>query len=381
MAERIYLDNAATTALRPEVADAMRAALEESGYNPSSLHAEGRRARAVLDGARDRVAALLGASRREITFTASGTEADNTAIAGSVRALRRKGHVVASAIEHHAVLHSVFALREQGFDVSLVPVTSDGIVEPEAFERALRPDTLLATVMTANNEIGTIQPVDRLASIARERGVLFHTDAVQAVGWMPLRPRTMGVDVMALSAHKFHGPKGVGVLFSREGLAIDPIVVGGGQEFGRRSGTENVLGIAATARALELAATERPERTPAVRAMRDRLEAAIVENVADVRINGASAPRLPYISNVSFGGVTSEALLVRLDLEGVAASAGSACTSGVLEPSHVIAALGLDAHWQSGAIRFSLGDDTRPEEIERLIDVLPRLVEEIRGKR
>jgi cysteine desulfurase len=377
--ERIYLDNSATTPLRTEVADAMQAMFVDAGYNPSSLHAEGRRARAALDAARDRIAGLLGASRTEIIFTGSGTEADNQAILGTGRASAGRGHFVAGAIEHHAVLGPLDRLRSEGFETTLVPVDGEGIVRPQAFAAALRPDTLLASVMWANNEIGTVQPVAELAAIARDRGVLFHTDAIQTPCWLPLDVRALGVDLLSLTAHKFGGPKGTGVLYVRRGVPMAPLIHGGGQEAGRRSGTENVSGAVGFARALELAAAERGQQAARVAALRDGLEAGIRSNVPDVRINGAGAPRLPNISNVSFAGVDSAELLIALDLAGIAASAGSACTSGVLEPSHVLAALGVEERWRRGAIRFSLGISTRPSDVERVLAILPGLVARLRA--
>jgi cysteine desulfurase len=376
--DRIYLDNAATTALRAEVADAMREAFADSNYNPSSLHAEGRRARAVLDAARERVASLLGAARNEIIFTGSGTEADNLALLGVARAAARGAHVLATAIEHHAVTSALDRLRHEGFETTMLPVDSDGCVEPAEFAAALRPTTVLASVMYANNEIGSVQPIAELAGIARERGVLFHTDAVQAPTWLPLDVNRLGVDLLSLSSHKFYGPKGVGLLYVRRGAPIAPILHGGGQEFGHRSGTQNVVGIAGMARALELAALERPRQSPRVAALRDRLESGIRAAVPDVRINGGGAPRLANSLNVSFAEVDSAALLIALDLAGIAVSAGSACTSGSLEPSHVLAALGLEARWQTGAIRFSLGTATTESEIDRALAVLPQLVADLR---
>ena len=380
---RIYLDHAATTPLRTEVADAMRAALdEEPTFNPSSLHhAEGRRARARLDDARNRVAAALGVSRKEVTFTGGGTESDNLALAGAVRAMGKKGRIVASAIEHHAVLHSLDALADEGFEICLIPVNGEGRVDPGAFEAALVPGTLLASIMYANNEIGTVQPVAELAQIARRRGVTFHTDAVQAPAWLPVRIPDLGADLVSISAHKFGGPRGVGAMLVRQGVAVQPVVRGGGQEFGRRSGTENVLGTAAMARALELAVTERPEAAVRIAALRDRLEAGILERVPEARVLGAGAPRMPNISSVAFAGLASEALLVRLDLDGVAVSAGSACTSGALEPSHVVAALGVPREWQTGVIRFSLGSGTTAQEIDRVLELLPAAVWDIRGSK
>jgi cysteine desulfurase len=377
---RIYFDYAATTPMRTEVIDAMQAALLDGGFNPSSPHAEGRRARALLDDARDRVAASLGADRKEITFTGSGTEADNLAIYGVARARGGRGRVVADAVEHHAVLHATDGLREDGFDVTILPVDESGRVDPETFAASLGTETLLASVMYANNEIGTVQPIAELSALARSRGVLFHTDAVQAPSWLPIDVRYLGVDMLSISAHKFYGPKGVGALYVRDGTPLSPIVRGGGQEFGRRSGTENVAGIVGLAAALELAIREREAVAARVRHLRDRLENGICGAIADVRVNGAGAPRLPNNLNVSFADVDSEALLVRLDLEGVAVSAGSACTSGTLERSHVIAALGTGPRWQTGAIRFSLGAPTTPAEVERVLSILPGLVEAMRRR-
>jgi len=353
----------------------------DAGHNPSSLHAEGRRARAALDSARDSVAAALGVGRKEIAFVGSGSEGDNQAILGAARANPHKRHLVSTAIEHHAVLHALDALRDDGYEISLLEVDERGLVDPKGFAAALRPDTLLASVMLANNELGVIQPIEELSAIARERGVLMHTDAVQAAAWLPIRPRDLGVDLLTLSAHKFYGPKGVGMLYVREGVRVAPLVYGGGQEFGRRSGTENIPGIVGLARALELARAGQPERSARIGALRDRLETGILEGLQEVRVNGAGAPRLPNISNVSFAGVDSEAVLVALDLEGIAVSAGSACTSGALEPSHVIAALGTDARWQQGVIRFSLGYSTTQEQIDRLLEVLPGIVSRLRGNR
>ena len=377
---RIYLDHAATTPVHESVLAAMLPYFTEEAYNPSSLHSEGRGARAALDRARDEVAELLDVSRKELIFTASGSEADNQALIGAARANARHGkHVVSTAIEHHAVLHALESLGGEGFEITLLPVDERGLVDPQAFSRALRGDTLLASVMYANNEIGVVQPIAHLAAIARERGVLFHTDAVQAAGWLDVRPRALGVDLLTLSAHKFYGPKGSGLLYVREGVAIDPLVYGGGQEFGRRSGTENVAGIAGFARALGRV-VERPERAERVRALRDRLERGITASIEDVRFNGAGAPRAPHISNVSFAGIDSETMLMRLDLEGIAVSAGSACTSGALEPSHVIAALDTDPRWHQGVIRFSLGEGTSEEEIDRVLELLPRITGQLRGR-
>ncbi len=379
MEDRIYLDYAATTPVRPEAIEAMLPYFSQAGHNPSSLHAEGRRARAGLDEARDRVAAILGVPRKTITFTGSGSESDNQAIIGLTRSLAHKGrHIISSAIEHHAVLHSLDALRDEGFDVTLLGVDQHGRIDVDEFAAAIRPDTILATIMLANNEIGTIQPIRELANAARARSVLFHTDAVQAAPWIDVRPDALGVDLLSISAHKFYGPKGVGVLYVREGVTVQPLVYGGGQEFGRRSGTENVAGIVGLAAALDLVSRERERTGSRIQALRDRLETRL-KGLDDVRINGEGAPRLPNNCNVSFAGIDSESMLVGLDLEGVAVSAGSACTSGALEPSHVIAALGIDSRWQRGVIRFSLGAGTMDADIERVAGLVARLAAEMRG--
>ena len=381
--ERIYLDHAATTPVRHEVLEAMLPYFTQSGYNPSSLHAEGRRARAALDEARDRVAGLLGAQRKEIVFTGSGSEADNLAIFGVARARggrgARGGHLLSTAIEHPAVLRALDALRDEGWAVSLLAVDRDGLVDPAAFAAALRPDTVLASVMYANNEIGTVEPIARLAAIARERGVLFHTDAIQAAAYLPLDVAALGVDLLSLSAHKFYGPKGVGALYVRDGTPLQPMIRGGGQEFGRRAGTENVAGIVGFATALSMAAGERDAASVRVAGLRNRLERAILASVEGAWINGGGAARLPGTSSASILDVDGEQLLVRLDLEGIAVSGGSACASGALEPSHVIAALSGEPRGRFGTVRFSLGRSTTAEEIDRLIALLPGIVAELRA--
>lgn len=385
---RIYLDNAATTPVRPEVVDAM-VPLLGGGYNPSSLHAEGRAARAAVDAARETVARVLGATPREIVFTGSGSESNVLAIVGAARARAvashpseshraRPGHVVTTAIEHHAALRAAEMLEGDGWRVTRLPVDRDGLVHPDAFAAALTPETVLASVMLANNETGTIEPVARLAAVARERGVLFHTDAVQAAGWLPLDVEALGVDLLSLSAHKIHGPKGVGALYVRRGTPLVPLIVGGGQEHGLRAGTENLAGIAGFAAALALAEAERPTAAPRVAALRDRLETGIRATVQDALVNGAGAPRLPALLSVAFAGAPSDALLIRLDLDGIAASAGSACAAGSIEPSHVVAALGVPERFRGGVIRFSLSRATTEAEIEDVLGRLPALVASVR---
>lgn len=377
--DRIYLDHAATTTVRPEVVEAMLPLLR-GGYNASSLHAEGRAARAALDDARAVVAGILGAAPREIVFTGSGSEADVLAVVGAARARAAEGrHVVTSAIEHHAVLHAADVLERDGWTVTRLPVDGRGLVDPDAFAAALTPGTTVASIILANNEIGVIQPIAQLAALARARGVLFHTDAVQAAGWLPLDVGALGVDLLSLSSHKFEGPKGTGALYVRHGTPLQPLIVGGGHEHGLRAGTENLAGIAGFARALALAESERPSKTARVGALRDRLEAAVRAGIPDAVVNAAGAPRLPGNLSVAFGGVPSDALLMRLDLEGIAASAGSACAAGSLEPSHVAAALALDDDHRLGVIRFSLGRTTSQTEIDEVVARLPALLADVRA--
>jgi cysteine desulfurase len=376
---RIYLDNAATTAVREEVVDAMLPYVS-SGYNPSSVHAEGRAARAVLDDARDRVARCIGAKPKEVIFTGSGSEADNLALIGVAHALRSHGrHIVSSEIEHHAILHAVDALRDERFDATLLPVDDEGQVSARAFDAALQSNTIVASMMYVNNELGTIHPIAECATAARARGVLFHTDAVQAAAYLPLDVRDLGVDLLSLAAHKFYGPKGVGVLYVREHTPIEPIIHGGAQEFSKRAGTENLAGIVGLARALELALDERTDVAGRVGTLRDRFEQQVQARISGVRVNGGHALRAPHISNLSFAGLTSEQLLMRLDVDGVAVSAGSACASGAIEPSHVIAALRLPERWTAGVIRFSFGRTTTQAQIDRTVEVLERAVADLRS--
>ena len=375
--ERIYLDHAATTVARPEVIAAMVPLL--AAGNPSSLHAEGRAAHALLDDARERVARVLGAKAREIVFTGGGSESNNLAILGVARALRDRGrHIISSDFEHHAVLHALDVLREDGFEITLLPVGSQGVLDPGAFRAAIRPDTILASIMLANNEIGTIQPVAALAAIARERGVTTHTDAVQAPAYLDINVDTLGVDLLSIAGHKLSGPKGTGVLYVRTGTPLVSLIVGGGQESGLRAGTENLAGIVGLATGLALANAERAEVVQRVATLRDRLEAAIRAEIPDVRINGAASPRLANSLSVAFGDAASDLLLINLDLAGIAASAGSACAAGSIEPSHVIAALGLPTHFARGVIRFSLGRVTSGRDIERVSQVLPAIVRAVR---
>jgi cysteine desulfurase len=378
-AERFYFDHAATTPVRPEVVAAMEPYHASLGYNPSSIHAEGRAARAAVDRARETVAAALGARAREIVFTGGGSESDNLAILGIARARRDRGrHIVSTAIEHHAVLQALDVLRDDGWDVTLLDVDERGLVDVERFRAALRPDTVLASVMLANNEIGTVEPVAELAALARANGVVFHTDAIQAPGKLPVEVNALGVDALSLAAHKFYGPKGAGVLYVRDGTPLAPLIVGGGQEHGLRSGTENVAGIVGLAEALRLAVAERDHYAAEIGALRDRLQ-RLLERTPDTRVNGAGAARLPNNLSVSFAGVEADALLIRLDLEGIAASAGSACAAGSVQVSHVLRAIGLDPRYARGTVRLSLGKGLGHAAVERTGQLLPRLVEEFRA--
>lgn len=368
---RIYLDHAASTPVRDEVVAAMAPYFGALGFNASSPHAEGRVARAALEAARTSVARLLGAGAREIVFTGGGSEADNLAILGAARARRSEGrHVVTAATEHHAVLHAVDVLRDDGFAVSVLPVDAEGRVSPAEFAAALRPGTILASVMLANNELGTLAPIAELSALARARGVTFHCDAVQAPGRIPLDVRALGADLVSLSSHKFYGPKGVGALYVRAGTPLVPLIVGGGQETGLRAGTENVAGIVGFARALEFAVAELPGERVRLAAMRDRFEAELVRRLPGVTINAANVRRLPNLSSVTFAGAPANELLVRLDLAGVAVSAGSACAAGSTQASHVLAALGIPPAAQRETLRFSFGKLVQSADVEPALELV-----------
>jgi cysteine desulfurase len=379
MAPRIYADHAATTPVRAEVIEAMIPYLGANGFNASSPYAEGRAARAALDDARRRVAGVLGAKPREIVFTGGASEADNLAIIGAARAARARGnHIVTAASEHHAVLHAVERLREDGFEVTVLDVDRDGRVDPAAYRASLREGTILAALMLANNELGTIHPISAFAAEARERGILFHCDAVQAPGRLALDVAELGIDLLAISAHKFYGPKGVGVLYVREGTPLAPLVVGGGQEFGLRAGTENVSGIVGLARALELAAAELPAESVRLARMRDGFERAIRAAEPDARFNASGAPRLPNLSSIAFPGLDAATILVNLDLAGVAVSAGSACAAGATTSSHVLRAIGAPLRERSGTLRFSFGRLSSEQDVERLQTMVPGILAQVR---
>ncbi len=379
--ERIYLDHNATTPLHPAVIDRMSAALREEFGNPSSVHHFGQQAKAAIDEARSAVAALIGAEPAEVVFTSGGTESDNFAVRGVAEALEHTGrrHLIASAIEHEAVLNTLKALARRGWKTTLLPVDQSGIVSQEALRSALTDDTALVSVMHANNEIGTIQPIAELARLAHERGALFHTDAVQSAGKISVDVKALGVDLLSVSAHKFYGPKGVGAIWIRRGLRLLPLMTGGKHERNRRAGTENVAGIIGMGVAAQTAGAKMGAEDARVSALRDRLESSILRAVAGSVVNGARDARVPNTSNISFERVEAESLLIALDLEGVAVSTGSACSSGTLEPSHVLKAMGFSAHRTQNSIRFSLGAGNTEAHVDRVIAVLPGIVEKLRN--
>jgi cysteine desulfurase len=378
---RVYFDYNATTPLAPEVIDAVARATRDTFGNASSVHHFGQQAKAALDDARSELATLIHGDPSEIVFTSGGTEADNMAIRGAAEAIEPTGrrHLIASGIEHEAVLNTLKALARRGWRTTLLPVEDSGIVAPDRLREALADDTALVSIMHANNEIGTIQPIAELAQLAHARGALLHTDAVQSVGKIPVDVRALGADLLSLSAHKFNGPKGAGALWIKRGTRMLPIVTGGKHERNRRAGTENVPAIAGLGVAARLAGGKLGAEAVRVAALRDRLEEGILRGVPGTAVNGARGSRVPNTSNISFDRVEAESLLIALDLEGIAVSTGSACSSGTLEPSHVLRAMGLSTHRTQNSLRFSLGMFSTEAEVDRVVEVLPRLVEKLRG--
>ena len=378
---KIYADYNATTPLAPEALEAMLPYLREHFANASSVHVFGREARAAIDDARVRIAKLLGAQEGEIVFTGSGTEADNTAIFGVARAQRKKGrHIVTSSIEHHAVLHACQHLEKSGeCEVTYLPVSRDCLVDPGELRKAIRDDTVLISIMSANNETGTIQPVKELASICRERGVPFHTDAVQSFAKQPVHVGNWGVDLLSLSAHKFYGPKGAGALYVRRGTKFDPLLFGGSHENDRRAGTENVAAIVGMAKAAELAVAKMGEEQCRLFGLCEKLAAGISEKITGAHRNGHAKQRIGNTINFSFEGCEEEGLLLGLDLEGVAVSSGSACAVGSLEPSHVLKAMGLPHELARAAVRFSFGSVNTAEDIDYIQEALLKVVERLRS--
>jgi cysteine desulfurase len=378
---RIYLDHNATTPLDPEVAERMARAARDVWGNASSVHHFGQQAKAALDEARSSIAALLGADASEIVFTGGGTEGDNAAIRGVAEALESTGrrHLIASSIEHEAVLNTMKALGRRGWRVTLLPVDATGIVSPERLREAISDETALVSVMHANNEIGTVQPIAELAAIAHEKGAFFHTDAVQSAGKLPLSVAALGVDLLSIAAHKFYGPKGIGALWLKRGVRLVPFQTGGRQERNRRAGTENVPAIVGLGVAADVARRKLVSEGTRLSALRDRLEEGLLTRVSGTVRNGAAAPRVPNTTNISVDRVESESLLIGMDLAGIAVSSGSACSSGTLEPSHVLKAMGLPHLRTLGSIRFSLGASNTDADIDRVLETVPPLVEKLRS--
>lgn len=377
---KIYADNAATTRMSRTAIDAMIPYMEKVYGNPSSLYSIGQEAKEALDQARGQVAAVINADPKEILFTSGGSEADNQALRSAAAIGERKGkkHIISSAFEHHAILHTLNRLEKEGFEVTLLPVHEDGLIIPEELEAAIREDTCLVTIMTANNEIGTIQPVKEIGAICKKHGVIFHTDAVQAVGHLPIDVKEMQIDMLSASAHKFHGPKGVGFLYARKGIALTNLIEGGAQEKGKRAGTENVPGIMSMAAALKEAADHMEENTEHQKALRDRLIRGLLE-IPHSALNGDAQKRLPGNANFCFEGIEGESLLLLLDDKGISASSGSACTSGSLDPSHVLLAIGRVHDVAHGSLRLSLGEDITEEEVDYIIKSVKEVVEYLRS--
>ena len=377
---KVYLDNAATTMVRQEVVDAMIPAFTTYYGNPSSLHEFARDAEQLLDNARKDVAAVIGAKPDEIVFTGGGSESDNMALRGAVAANKKKGkHVITSAVEHHAVLYTLQAMEREGLiDLTILPVDEYALVSVESLQNALRDDTVLVSIMFANNEVGSINPIAELGKVCCDKGVLFHTDAVQATGHVPIDVTKMNIDLLSISAHKFHGPKGVGVLYIRKGVRIPSLIIGGGQEKKRRAGTENVPGIVGLATALKLANEHMAENAVKVGALRDKLLKGIAERIPDVKLNGHPTLRLPNNVNYSIRYIEGESILLMLDINGIAASSGSACTSGSLDPSHVLLAMGLPHEIAHGSLRMTLSEFTTEEEIDYVLDLLPQIIQRLR---
>ena len=376
----IYADNAATTKMCPAAIEAMTRCMEENYGNPSSLYSIGQQAKEALEDARERIANCLGCTPREITFTSGGSEADNQAIFSAARLGARKGkkHIISTAFEHHAVLHTLDKLKQQGFEITLLDVHSNGIVTPEQVRDAIREDTCLVTVMFANNEIGTIQPIAEIGKVCQEKGVLFHTDAVQAVGHVKVNVTEQNIDMLSLSAHKFHGPKGIGVLYAKRGIALDSLINGGAQERGKRAGTENLPAIVGMAAALEQATTGLDRYAAKLIPLRDRLIAGL-DQIPYGELNGDREHRLPATVNYCFEGIEGESLLLLLDDKGICASSGSACTSGSLDPSHVLLAIGRPHEVAHGSLRLSLGDDVTEADIDYIIQAVTDVVTYLRG--
>ncbi|AOQ24389.1 cysteine desulfurase NifS [Neomoorella thermoacetica] len=378
---RVYLDHSATTPVRPEVLEAMLPFLKDEAFgNPSTVYSYGREAKKALEEAREKVANLIGARPEEIFFTSGGTEADNLALIGTAAANEKKGrHIITSSIEHHAVLHTAQYLLRHGFKVTFLPVTPEGLVRVEDVEKAITDETILISVMHVNNEVGTIQPIKEIGKLARERGIIFHTDAVQSVGKLPVNVDELGVDLLSASGHKIYGPKGIGCLYIRKGTKINPILYGGAQERKRRPGTENMPGIVGFGRAAELAGQELESEMERLQALRDKLIDGILTRIEDVQLNGDPRQRVATNANFSFRYCEGESILLSLDMKGICASSGSACTSGSLDPSHVLLAMGIPHEVAHGSVRMTLGRDNTEEDIDYVLEVMPEIVARLRS--
>lgn len=377
--KRIYVDHSATTPIRKEVLDEMMPYLTEHFGNASSVYAEGRETKKAINLAREKVAAAIGAQAKEIYFTGSGTEADNWAIRSAFRANAAKGnHIITSAVEHHAVLHTCKELEKEGAEVTYLPVDKYGMVSPEDVEKAITEKTVLITIMAANNEIGTIMPIAKIGEIAKKHGVLFHTDAVQAIGMMDIDVNKMNIDMLSLTAHKFYGPKGAGALFVRQGVKLVPFMAGGAQERNKRAGTENTAAIVGLGKAIELATANIEEHTEKLRKMRDRFIERVLNEIPYTRLNGHPTERMASNANISFEFIEGESLLLMLDMQGISASSGSACTSGSLDPSHVLLAIGLKHEIAHGSLRVTFGSDNTIEDADKIADALVKIVARLR---
>jgi len=378
--ERIYVDHSATTPMRKEVLDSMLPYLQGGFGNPSSVYKEGRDAKKAINAAREQVANAIGAEIGEIFFTGSGSEADNWAIKGVAYALKEKGnHIITSSVEHHAVLHTLKALEKEGFEVTYLPVDEYGMVSAKDVEAAITNKTILITIMAANNEIGTIMPVKEIGAVAKKNNVLFHTDAVQAIGMMEIDVKEMNIDLLSLTAHKFYGPKGAGALYIRKGVKLKRFIEGGAQEANRRAGTENVAGIVGLGAAIELATKDIEGHTKKLRELRDEYIKLVLEKIPYTRLNGHPTIRMASNANISFDFIEGESLLLMLDMKGISASSGSACTSGSLDPSHVLLAIGLKHETAHGSLRVTFGDSNTMEDVHKIVDALVEIVEKLRA--
>lgn len=381
MNKLIYLDHAATTPLKKEVLDEMLPFLTMNFGNPSSVYSLGRESKMAVEKAREQVARAIGCETNEIYFTASGTESDNWALRGMAAAGKGKGnHIITTAVEHHAVLHTCRQLEEEGYELTYLQVDKEGMVQVEQLLAAIRPETILLSVMFANNEIGSIQSIEEIGGIAREKGICFHTDAVQAAGSVPIDVKSLKVDLLSLSGHKFYGPKGVGALFIKRGVQIPPIITGGAQEREKRAGTENVAGIVGLGKAISLATENLEEKSRSVQAMRDRAEAYITENISGIKVNGHPEKRLPGNLHVSFENVEAESVIILLDERGIAVSSGSACASGSLNPSHVLTAIGLSPELAKGSLRFTFGEGNSAQDLGDFLENLTQIIDQLRSR-